>query len=55
MVIRNPAGTFTKQIPLVVTDNMNKVDVNVSTLQPGLYMVSITADGQTFNKTFLKQ
>ncbi len=55
IVITNPSGTIRKAFPLTVTDNMKQADFNVSLLQPGLYMLSITADGQTFSKTFLKQ
>ena len=55
MTIRNPAGSFNKTLPLAVTDNMRQVDVNVSSLQPGLYILSITSEGKLFSKTFLKQ
>ena len=55
VVIRNTAGNFTKTVQLASTENVNNVDINVSSLKPGLYILSMTSDGQSLSKTFLKQ
>ena len=55
VMIRNMSGTFKKAFQLGATENISKVDINVSSLQPGLYVLTLTADGQSFSKTFLKQ
>ena len=55
MVIHTPAGSLAKTVPFAVTDNMRQVDVNVTSLQPGYYILSITSEGKTISKKFLKQ
>lgn len=55
VVIRNTSGTFRKTIQLAVTENISQADINVSFLQSGLYILSLTSNGESFSKTLLKQ
>ena len=55
IAIRNEAGVTVETIALPSTDNLSRVDINVSTLQRGVYVVSITSEGKAFSKKFIKQ
>ncbi len=55
IVIRSATGVVVKTIQLASTDNLNKVDINVSSLTNGMYSLSLTSEGQSFSKPFLKQ
>ena len=55
IVIRNAAGVIVKTIAMPSTDNLSRVDVNVSSLSNGMYTLSITSEGQTFSKAFIKE
>ncbi len=53
--IHNAAGVLVQTVRLSSTDNLSRTDINVASLQKGVYMLSVTSEGQTFSKTFLKQ
>ncbi len=55
ILIRNASGTTVKTINLPSTDNLSKVDIDVASLSRGTYVLSISTDGKTISKTFLKQ
>ncbi len=53
--ITNAAGVVVQTVTLSSTDNLSRADINVSSLQKGIYVLSVSSGGQTFSKTFLKQ
>ena len=55
IVIRNAAGAVSQTVQMPATSSLNRVDINVGSLRPGLYILSITADGKAISRTFLKQ
>ena len=55
IIIRNTAGAVNQTIQLPSANGLNRVDINVASLKPGLYILSITADGKAISRTFLKQ
>ena len=54
VIIRNGSGVVVKTLQLPATDNLNKIDIPVSSLIKGMYTVAITSEGQTFSKSFMK-
>jgi len=55
VVIRNTAGVVVKTITLQTIENMNRVDLDVSSLNRGIYVLSITSDGKEISKKFIKE
>ncbi len=55
VVIRTTSGATVKTIQLPSTNNLNRVDMNVAELKPGMYILTLTSEGKTFSKSFLKQ
>lgn len=53
--IHNASGVLMKTIQLALRDNVKKYAVNVSALQKGTYFLSLTSEGQTTSKIFIKQ
>ncbi len=53
--IRNTAGVVVKSLAFPSADNVSNVNVDVSALQSGMYILSITVDGKDISKPFLKQ
>lgn len=37
------------------TENSNEVKINISQLKPGIYLLKLTVDNQTFTRSFLKE
>ena len=55
VAIRNAAGVTVQTITLPSTDNLNRVDINVAGLQRGMYVVSVSSEGKSFSKKFIKE
>ena len=53
--IRNTAGITVQTVQLPSTSNLSKVDINVSFLPRGLYILSATSEGKTFSRKFIKE
>ena len=55
ILIRNIAGATVKTVQFPSTSNLNRFDLKVADLQTGAYILSITLEGKTFSRKFLKQ
>ncbi len=55
VIIRNTSGVTVKTLQLPSTDNISNANLDVSSLKSGLYILSITSEGKTISKQFLKQ
>ncbi len=52
LIIQNMAGSVIKNIPLKLSDN--RIEVDISGLSTGMYMMSIITDNSVVNKKFIK-
>lgn len=55
IIIRSTAGVTVKTVQLPAAGNISSLTINVSDLQSGMYIVSITSEGKEISKPFLKQ
>ena len=55
IIIRNANGVVVKTILFPLSQNLNQVDIDVSSLQQGMYILSITSEEKSFSRKFLKQ
>ena len=55
VTIRSTTGATIKTIQLPSTDGLNMANLDVSSLKPGMYVLSIMSEGKAISKTFLKQ
>ncbi len=55
VAIRSAAGVTVQTVALPSTDNLNRVDINVTGLQRGVYFLSVSSEGKSFTKKFIKE
>ena len=55
VVIRSLSGATVKTLQLPSTSGISTANLDVSSLQSGMYILSISAEGKTISKKFLKQ
>ena len=55
VVIRNLSGITVKSMQLPATQNISMANFDVSSLKTGMYILSMTSEGKTISKQFLKQ
>lgn len=52
LTVRTTSGAMVKKYPVIITGR--KIDVDISSLIPGIYIIGLSGDNFTVNKRFLK-